>query len=64
MTADQKIHKKIYDKFKQEERQILDLDFGDTPEKNKRRLFRYVFHYQKLLLKLKGFNSLLCWSSY
>ena len=26
-------NKKIYDKLKEEERQILDLDFCDTPEK-------------------------------
>ena len=32
-TIDLKSHKKIYDKFKEEERQILDLDFGNTPEK-------------------------------
>ena len=34
-TADQKSHKKIYSKSKEKERQILDLDFGDTPEKLK-----------------------------
>ena len=32
-TIDQKNHKKIYDIFKEEERQILELDFVDTPEK-------------------------------
>ena len=32
-TIDQKSLKKIYDKFKEEERQILELDFGNTPEK-------------------------------
>ena len=30
-TVDQKCHKNIYGK--EEERQILELDFGDTPEK-------------------------------
>ena len=28
---DKKNHRKIYDKFKEEERQILELKFGDTP---------------------------------
>ena len=32
-TTDQKSHKKIYDKFMEEDRQILELDFGHTPEK-------------------------------
>ena len=32
-AIDQKSHKKIYDKSKEEETQILELDFGDTPEK-------------------------------
>ena len=32
-TIDQKSHKKIYYNFKIEERQILDLDLGNTPEK-------------------------------
>ena len=31
--ADQKSHKKIYSNSKEEERQILELDFGNTPEK-------------------------------
>ena len=34
-TIDQESHKKIYDKFKEEDRWILELDFGDTPEKLK-----------------------------
>ena len=34
-TIDQKSHRKICDKFKEEDRQILELDFGDTPEKLK-----------------------------
>ena len=34
-TIDQKSHRKIYDKFKEEDRQILELDFGDIPEKLK-----------------------------
>ena len=29
----QKNHKKIYDRFKEEDRQIVELDFGDAPEK-------------------------------
>ena len=32
-TLDQKNHKKICDKFKEEERHILELDFGNTPGK-------------------------------
>ena len=32
-AVDQKTHKKLYNK--EEERQILDLDFGNTPEKLK-----------------------------
>ena len=32
-AIDKKSHKKIYDKFKEEDRQILELDFGSTPEK-------------------------------
>ena len=32
-AVDQKKHKKIYDK--EEERHILELEFGDTPEKLK-----------------------------
>ena len=34
-TIDQKSHRKIYDKLKEEDRQILELDFGSTPEKLK-----------------------------
>ena len=30
-TKDQKSSRKIYDKFMEEDRQILELDFGDTP---------------------------------
>ena len=32
-TIGQKSHRKVYDKFMEEERQILELDFGHTPEK-------------------------------
>ena len=32
-TVDQKSHKKIYGKSKEEKRHILELDFGNTPEK-------------------------------
>ena len=32
-TIDQKVHRKIYDTFMEEDRQILELDFGNTPEK-------------------------------
>ena len=32
-TIDHKSHKKIDGKFKEENRQILELDFGNTPEK-------------------------------
>ena len=31
-TMDQKSHRKIYDRFKEEERHVLELDFGDTSE--------------------------------
>ena len=34
-TIDQKSHMKIYDSFKQEDRQVLEIDYGDTPEKLK-----------------------------
>ena len=39
-ALDQKSHKKIYNK--EEERQMLELDFGDIPEKTKRTIFRHV----------------------
>ena len=39
-TIDQKGHKEIYNK--EEERQVLELDFGDITRKVKRRIFRYV----------------------
>ena len=32
-TIDQKSHKNIYDKFKEGDRQILELYFGNTPER-------------------------------
>ena len=32
-TIDQKSHREIYDTFSEEDRQILDLDFGNTPVK-------------------------------
>ena len=41
-TIDQKSHRKIYDKYKEEDRHILDIDFSDTSEKIERRLFRHV----------------------
>ena len=41
-TINQKSHHKIYYRFMEEDRQILELDFGNTPEKIKRRFFRYV----------------------
>ena len=31
-TLDQEGHRKIYDKFKEDDREILELDFGNTPE--------------------------------
>ena len=34
-TIDQKSHRKIYDKFMEEDGQILELDFGNMPEKLK-----------------------------
>ena len=40
---DLKGHKKIYNK--EEKRQMLDLDFGNTPEKNKRRIFRHAWRH-------------------
>ena len=39
-TTDQKNHRRIYDTLKAEDRQILELDFGDTPDKL--RVFTYV----------------------
>ena len=35
-TIDQKSHRKIYDRFMEEDRQILELDLGNTPEKLRR----------------------------
>ena len=32
---DQKNNRKIYDKLKEEDSQIIELDFGDTPDKLK-----------------------------
>ena len=32
----------MYDKFKEEDRQMLELDFGDAPEKIEKRLFRHI----------------------
>ena len=32
-TIDQKNHRKIYNRLKEEDRQILDLVFGNTPDK-------------------------------
>ena len=32
-AIDQKSHRKIYDRLKEEDRQILELDFGNTAEK-------------------------------
>ena len=34
-AMDQKSHKKIYDRLKEEDRQAIELDFGDTPYKLK-----------------------------
>ena len=34
-ALDQKNHKKMYDKLKDDERQTLDIDFGDNPDKLK-----------------------------
>ena len=34
-TIDQKCHRKIYVNFTEKDRQILELDFGDTPERLK-----------------------------
>ena len=31
-TIDEKSHREIYDKLKEEDKQILELDFGNTPE--------------------------------
>ena len=35
-------HRKIYDRLKEEDRQVLELDLGDNPEKIKRKIFRQV----------------------
>ena len=32
---DQKNHRKLYDRLKEEDRQVLEIDFGDTPNKLK-----------------------------
>ena len=32
-TVDQKGHRKIYKRLKEEDRHILELDFGNTPDK-------------------------------
>ena len=32
---DQKYHREIYDRLKEEDRQVIVLDFGDTPDKLK-----------------------------
>ena len=34
-AIDQKSHRKIYDRLKEEDRQVLELDFGDSPDKLK-----------------------------
>ena len=39
-TIDQKVHRKIYDTFMEEDRQILELDFGNTPEKNEEEIIQ------------------------
>ena len=31
-AIDQKYHRKIYDRLKEEDRQVMELDFGDTPD--------------------------------
>ena len=40
-TVDQKSHKKIYNKFKEENRKILELDFDNTPDKLREYLDMY-----------------------
>ena len=34
-ALDQKNHGKIYDRLKEEDREVLELDFGDNPDKSK-----------------------------
>ena len=34
-AIDYKYHRKIYDRLKEEDRQVIELDFGDTPDKSK-----------------------------
>ena len=46
-TADQKSHKKIYGK--EQERQILELDFNETPEKKLRE--DYLDMYERIQLE-------------
>ena len=34
-ALEQKNHRNIYDRLKEEDRQVIELDFGDTPDKLK-----------------------------
>ena len=34
-AIDQMIHRKIYDRLKEEDRQVLEVDFGDNPDKSR-----------------------------
>ena len=47
-TIDQKNHRKIYDRLKEEDRQVLELDFGDNPDK----LREYLDMYEGVLSEM------------
>ena len=38
----QKNHRKMYDNLKDDERQTLEIDFGNNPDKLEKKIFRYV----------------------
>ena len=49
-TIDQKNHWKIYDRLKEEDRQISELDFGSTPDKLRR---EYLDMYERVQSEVK-----------
>ena len=54
-TIDQKSHKKIYNK--EEERQVLDLDFGNMPEKLKRECLDMYEEIQSEVISTTRFDE-------
>ena len=42
-VIDQKNHRKIYDRLKEEDRQVLELDFGNNPDKLRE---EYLYMYE------------------